>query len=85
MNTYTVIMLGPRGSGKTVFLASMYNQLCTQGEGGFFLELESVEKSKQLHDIYTQIAFEEKWPLGTRRSEVSDGYCIVFRLALHDN
>ncbi len=72
MNTYTVIMLGPRGSGKTVFLASMYNQLCTQGEGGFFLELESVEKSKQLHDIYTQIAFEEKWPLGTRRSEVSE-------------
>lgn len=72
MNTYTVLMLGPRGSGKTVFLASMYNQLCTQGEGGFFLELESVEKSKQLHDIYTQIAFEEKWPLGTRRSEVSE-------------
>jgi hypothetical protein len=72
MNTYTVIMLGPRGSGKTVFLASMYNQLCTQGEGGFFLELESVEKSKQLHDLYTQIAFEEKWPLGTRRSEVSE-------------
>ncbi len=72
MNTYTIIMLGPRGSGKTVFLASMYNQLCTQGEGGFFLDLESVEKSKQLHDIYTQIAFEEKWPLGTRRSEVSE-------------
>ncbi|MEG4033072.1 hypothetical protein QUA03_04475 [Microcoleus sp. S36b_A4] len=72
MNTYRVIMLGPRGSGKTVFLASMYNQLCTQGEGGFFLELESVEKSKQLHDLYTQIAFEEKWPLGTRRSEVSE-------------
>lgn len=72
MNTYTVIMLGPRGSGKTVFLASMYNQLCTQGEGGFFLEVDSAEKSKRLHDIYTQIAFEEKWPLGTRRSEVSE-------------
>lgn len=72
MNTYTVIILGPRGSGKTVFLASMYNKLCTQGEGGFFLEIDSVEKSKQLHDLYTQIAFEEKWPLGTRRSEVSE-------------
>ncbi|MFB8795075.1 MAG: hypothetical protein U7126_12845 [Microcoleus sp.] len=72
MNTYTVIMLGPRGSGKTVFLASMYNQLCTQREGGFFLEVDSAEKSKQLHDLYTQIAFEEKWPLGTRRSEVSE-------------
>ncbi|MFB2875522.1 TRAFAC clade GTPase domain-containing protein [Floridanema aerugineum] len=72
MNTYTVIILGPRGSGKTVFLASMYNKLCTQGEGGFFLEVDSTEKSKQLHDLYTQIAFEEKWPSGTRRSEVSE-------------
>jgi adenylate kinase family enzyme len=72
MNTYTVIMLGPSGSGKTVFLASMYNKLCTQGEGGFFLEADSTQKSKQLHDLYTQIAFEEKWPPGTRRSEVSE-------------
>jgi hypothetical protein len=72
MNTYKIIMLGPSGSGKTVFLASMYNKLCTQGEAGFFIEIDSAEKSKQLHDLYTQIAFEEKWPPGTRRSEVSE-------------
>lgn len=72
MNTYTVIILGPSGSGKTVFLASMYNKLCTQGEAGFFLELDSTEKSKNLHDLYTQIAFEEKWPRQTQRAEVSE-------------
>ncbi len=30
MNTYNVIVLGASGSGKTVFLASMYKQLSIQ-------------------------------------------------------
>lgn len=72
MNTYSVIMLGPSGSGKTVFLASMYKKLSTQGDIGFFLEVDGVEKGNRLHDLYTQVAFEEKWPKGTAYSEISE-------------
>lgn len=72
MNTYSVIMLGPRGSGKTVFLASMYKKLSTQGKLGFFLKVEGTEKRKRLNNIYTQIAFEEEWPTGNKLSEVSE-------------
>jgi GTPase SAR1 family protein len=41
MQRYNVLMLGPRGSGKTVFLASLYHRLATQGEDtGFFLNID---------------------------------------------
>jgi hypothetical protein len=72
MNVYTVIMLGPSGSGKTVFLASMFKKLSTQGGLGFFLEVDGEEKRKRLVNLYKQIAAEEKWPPGTKYSEVSD-------------
>ena len=72
MNVYTVIMLGPSGSGKTVFLASMFKKMSTQGELGFFLEVDGEEKRKRLVNLYKQIAAEEKWPLGTKYSEVSE-------------
>ncbi|WP_272819219.1 hypothetical protein [Scytonema hofmannii] len=72
LNTYTVIMLGPRGSGKTVYLASMYKKLSTQGKQGFFLEVDSAEKRKRLYNTYTQIAIDEKWPKGTTYDEVSE-------------
>ncbi|MBE9138865.1 hypothetical protein IQ254_16965 [Nodosilinea sp. LEGE 07088] len=72
MNNYSIIMLGPSGSGKTVFLASLYKKLSTQSEAGFFLKIDSAEKRKRLNNIYTQIAVDEKWPPGTRYSEVSE-------------
>lgn len=72
LNNYTVIMLGPRGSGKTVFLASMYKKLSIQGDLGFFLEVDSAEKRKRLKNIYTQVALEEKWPRGTSFAEISE-------------
>lgn len=72
MNNYTVLTLGPSGSGKTVFLASMYKKLSTQGEYGFFLEVDSSNKRKRLKNIYTEIALDEKWPKGTKYSEISE-------------
>jgi len=72
MNTYSVIMLGPSGSGKTVFLASMYKKLSTHGKLGFFLKVEGAEKRKRLNNIYTKVAFEEKWPRGNSLDEVSE-------------
>lgn len=65
-------MLGPSGSGKTVYLASLYKKLSTQGKDGFFLEVDGAEKRKRLNNIYTQIAVDEKWPQGTKYSEVSE-------------
>lgn len=72
MNNYSIIMLGPSGSGKTVFLSSLYKKLSTQGELGFFLQVDTAEKRKRLNNIYTQVAVDEKWPTGTRYSEVSE-------------
>lgn len=63
-------MLGPRGSGKTVYLASLYKKLSTQGELGFFLQVDSAEKRKRLKNIYTEVAIDEKWPRATAFAEV---------------
>lgn len=65
-------MLGPSGSGKTVFLSSLYKKLSIQSELGFFLQVDTAEKRKRLNNIYTQVAVDEKWPAGTRYSEVSE-------------
>ena len=72
MNNYSIMMLGPSGSGKTVFLSSLYKKLSTQSELGFFLQVDTGEKRKRLNNIYTQVAADEKWPPGTRYSEVSE-------------
>lgn len=72
MNNYTIIMLGPSGSEKTVFLSSLYKKLSTQSDLGFFLQIDTAEKRKRLNNIYTQVATDEKWPTGTRYSEVSE-------------
>jgi hypothetical protein len=72
MNNYSIIMLGPSGSGKTVFLSSLYKKLSIQSELGFFLQVDTAEKRKRLNNIYTQVAVDEKWPAGTRYSEVSE-------------
>jgi len=65
MNNYKIITLGTSGAGKTVFLGSLFKQLSTQGEEGFFLEVADRRKAQKLTDIYTQIVTGEKWPPGT--------------------
>ena len=40
MKTYNILTLGLSGAGKTVYLASLFKQLSTQGEQGFFLEIK---------------------------------------------
>lgn len=72
MNTYSVIMVGPSGSGKSVFLASMHELLSTQAEElGFFLELEG-EQRKRLNRIYKQLTIEERWPKATQLKDISE-------------
>ncbi|WP_242063015.1 hypothetical protein [Nostoc sp. FACHB-145] len=64
--------MGSTGSGKSVFLASLFKELSTQGKYGFYLDVEEPEKRKRLNHIYSQIITGEVWPPGTRYSEVSE-------------
>ncbi|MEK0179725.1 hypothetical protein [Microcoleus anatoxicus] len=81
MYSYRIIMLGPRNSGKTVYLGSMFHKLSGQGEWGFFLEIDG-EKRKKLNGIYTEVATETKWPPGTDRNEISEW---VFTCSINRN
>lgn len=72
MNNYNVIMLGASGSGKTVFLASMFHELSTQGNRGFFLRSEGKDEQKRLTKIYEEVVLEQSWPQGTKAAEVSE-------------
>ncbi|NEP76924.1 MAG: hypothetical protein F6K39_01295 [Okeania sp. SIO3B3] len=70
MKSYKILTLGASGAGKTVFLASMFKSLSTQGEYGFYLEAEDFESQKLLNEIYTNLTRIGKWPETTRRSEI---------------
>ncbi len=72
MKTYKVLTLGSSGAGKTVFLASLFKQLSTQGEYSFFLEVADEHKRRFLNNVYTQVAIGEDWPQGTKYSEVDE-------------
>lgn len=65
-----IIILGPSGSGKTVLLGTMYHKLSTQGDWGFFLEVDD-EKRKILTEIYKEVVTKPKseWPEGTQAAD----------------
>ncbi|MBF2007485.1 ATPase/DNA packaging protein [Chlorogloeopsis fritschii PCC 9212] len=70
MKKYNIITLGSSGSGKTVFLASLFKQLSTQGEYGFFLDVDNPLQRKLLNTYYTEIIAGDTWPKGTQ--EITD-------------
>jgi len=84
MENYKILTLGASGAGKTVFLASMFKALSTQGEDGFYLEVEDQMPRKLLNSIYTQIITGDIWPKGTRYSEVSE-WTFTCRVKQPDN
>ena len=61
MRNYSVVVLGTRGAGKTVFLASLFHRLSTAGRYGFFLEAPG-DQRKQLNSIYKTVAVDDEWP-----------------------
>lgn len=71
MKRYTVIVLGARGSGKTVFLASLFRKLSVAGEYGFFLGT-NMRQQKQLNTVYNMVANGDRWPDATQLEELSD-------------
>ncbi len=63
---FKVVILGASGSGKTVFLSSMYQELSTQGKYGFFLRVEDRSQRRELDNKFAEIVTGDKWPTGTR-------------------
>lgn len=61
---YTVIIVGPRGSGKTVFLGSMYHKLSVPGEYGFYLAPDDVQRRRLVH-LFSTMTQGEEWPPAT--------------------
>ena len=72
MKTYNILTLGLSGAGKTVYLASLFKQLSTQGEQGFFLEIKENTARQKLNQYYTEIITGESWPESTRRGEIKE-------------
>lgn len=66
MNTLKVVVLGTSGSGKTVFLASMYHRLSIQSrDTGFFIATSPAQRNL-LNVTYAEIAeTTSPWPKGT--------------------
>jgi hypothetical protein len=70
--TFRVVALGPRGSGKTLLLASMYHQMQTPSGRGYFLTAP-YEQVVQLNTWFTQVADTSlDWPAGTTAAETRE-------------
>src|SRR5262245_6972819 len=76
---FQVFVLGTRGSGKTVFLSALHNQLSVLDRKGdnFYVELESGADANLLRKIYGQIANSEaEWPAGTAGTKEFEFRCL---------
>jgi len=63
--TFRVVTLGPRGAGKTLLLASMFQQMQTPSGRSFFLTAP-YDQVVQLNSWFTEVADTSKaWPSGT--------------------
>lgn len=69
---FQVFVLGTRGAGKTVFLASLFHLLSTQDRTGnnFILSCADIKNQNQLRSTFQQISNpEQDWPAGTHASQ----------------
>ncbi|MDZ8184162.1 MAG: hypothetical protein RMX96_04770 [Nostoc sp. ChiSLP02] len=66
MNNYSIITLGSSGSGKTIFLASLFKVFSIQGKFGFSLDTQDRTKRITLNKIYHDLTTGEEWPSGTK-------------------
>lgn len=77
MKNYNIITLGPSGAGKTVFLASLFQELSIQSDKGFFLEVPDNQQQKKLNEFYLEIISEGPWPETTRELTKNRFTCSV--------
>jgi hypothetical protein len=67
---FTVFVLGMRGAGKTVFLASMYHHLLAYNEGrGYFVRCLDEQSSSELLDHFNELTAPDGWPEATQGSK----------------
>jgi hypothetical protein len=80
VKTYRILTLGASGSGKTIFLASMFNRLSVQRKGiGFFIQA-SEDQRKMLVNKFAKVEDPlANWPPGTMADEVSkwNFICVI--------
>jgi hypothetical protein len=71
--TFNVVALGVAGSGKTVFLASMFHRLNVQQAGApYFLEADAAQRVA-LSAVFNRLRNpDEPWPRGTRTGETRE-------------
>jgi hypothetical protein len=70
--TFRLVALGPRGSGKTLMLASMYHQMQTLSGRSYFLTAP-FEQVVLLNQWFTEVADTSKdWPSGTSVGETRE-------------
>lgn len=70
MKNYKVLILGARGSGKTVFLSSMYYQLSMATSTNFYIEAKSSYEGRLLRNGY--IGLLTDWPEPNIFAEMKD-------------
>ena len=66
--TFNVFVLGARGAGKTVFLASLFHSLSVQDkdENNFVLSCTDIKSMNQLRNTFWQVSKPDgDWPAGT--------------------
>lgn len=70
--TFRVVALGPRGSGKTLLLASMHHEMRLPAARGWFLETSHAD-TVQLSGWFNQVAdVDRDWPHGTAPGDTRD-------------
>jgi hypothetical protein len=71
--TFRVVTLGVSGSGKTVFLASMFHRLSVQrADVRYFLETDAAQRVA-LNGVFNKARkTDEPWPRGTRTGETRE-------------
>jgi hypothetical protein len=63
---YKIFTLGTSGSGKTLFLASMFRHLSIPANVNFFIKPENERQRSFLNRVYAQYVSTESWPSSTR-------------------
>ncbi len=69
-NHYKVLIVGPRHSGKTVFLSSMYYNMSIPSSAKFFLDAENHHQGVNLSDRYRALNAHKKWPEATASDDI---------------
>lgn len=67
-----MIVLGSSGSGKTVFLSSMFHELSTQGGRGFYIKPGDKDEQLLLTNAYEELILGDAWPDGTKLDEFKE-------------